>query len=145
VRTSFLNRALGEAEPVPRAGSALVGGDGSFSFLADSGLYDLFVQPDSATGFGWYVRPMLRVGPVDQDLKNVNVPLPVVYQGFVTSATGTYNAESTVPEALIRAYYVVNPDNPDERAAIQVAETRADRNGAFKLLIPARVDDDRTR
>lgn len=136
-KTSILTRALGDAERVPRASAALVAEDGSFSFMADSGTYDLFVQSDLATGFGWYVRPSLQILPVDQDLSSLNVPLPVVYQGFVTSAVGTYNPSNTVPDALIRAYYVLNPDDPERRAAIQVAETRADRNGAFKLLIPA--------
>lgn len=139
-KASLLTRALGEAPQTPRASAALAGKDGSFSFLADPGVFDLFVQPDPTTGFGWYVRPSLEVTAAGQDLRTLNVPLPVVYQGFVTSSVGTYNVSNTVPDALIRAYYVLNPDEPERRATIQVAEARADRNGAFKLLIPASLD-----
>lgn len=144
VQTDLLDRAAGRADQLPRlprAGAALVNPDGYFSFLADSGTYDLFVQPDPASGFGWYVRPLLEVDSADQDLRNVAVPLPVVFQGTVTSPTGTYNVADGVSDALIRAYsYVPNPDRPAERAAIQVAEARSDRYGNFKLLIPAKLE-----
>jgi hypothetical protein len=114
--------------------------DGSFSFVADPGMYNLFVQPDPASGFAWYVQPMLDVALSDLDLGNLDVSLPVVFHGVVTSPIGTYSASNGVADALIRAYaYVPNPDQPDERAAIQVAETRADQNGSFKLLIPAEL------
>jgi hypothetical protein len=140
VRTDLLGRAEGRVDPPPRAGGALVNQDGSFSFLADPGFYDLFVQPDQDSGFGWYVQPLLQVESADQDLGDLKVTLPVVFRGVVTSSTGTSNASSGVSDALIRAYtYVSNPERPEERAAIQVAETRADQNGAFKLLIPQKL------
>jgi hypothetical protein len=147
VQPDILDRADGTADQLPRTGASLVEEDGSFSFLADAGTYDLFVQPDPASGFAWYVQPMLKVGSSDLDLSKLDVSLPVVFHGVVTSPIGTYSASNGVADALIRAYtYVSNPDRPDERAAIQVAESRADQNGAFKLLIPAELyEPDLTR
>jgi hypothetical protein len=140
VQPDLLDRADGTADQLPRAGASLVEPDGSFSFLADPGMYNLFVQPDPASGFAWYVQPMLDVALSDLDLGNLDVTLPVVFHGVVTSPIGTYNASNGVADALIRAYsYVANPEQPGERAAIQVAETRADQNGSFKLLIPAEL------
>jgi hypothetical protein len=140
VQTDLWVRARGEADQQPRAGAALINLDGYFSFLADSGFYDLFVQPDQTSGFGWYVQPMLEVESADQELGELKVTLPVVFHGIVTAPMGTSNASSGVADALIRAYtYVSNPARPEERAAIQVAETRADQNGAYRLLIPQKL------
>lgn len=134
IQTDLLSARLGMTEPVPRATSALVRSDGNFSLTADPGLYDLVVQPDPSTRFGWYAWSSVRM-PELASLGSITVPAPVVYSGSVGVMTsGETSTRVAVPGALLRAY--ADADGEPGGAVIQVAETRADDEGNFSLLIP---------
>jgi hypothetical protein len=60
------------------------------------------------------------------------LPLPVPYSGDVTVLDGV-----VLPGALIRVYVLL--DDPAE-AVVQVAESRADAEGRFDLLLPERLE-----
>ena len=98
-------------------------------------------------------QPRFTLSSASQDLGRLILPLPIVYQGAVTipgasTAEGSPDSMS-VPNALIRAYvyldqngaYTAEPDDPQRgaRSALQIAETRADDQGRFRLLLPSRL------
>jgi hypothetical protein len=150
LQSDVLHQALGEASFVPRASTASVLADGSFALRADSGTFDVTVRPLASTGFGWLVFPSVGVGtaPANSGGPNLgtqSIPLPVSYSGTVTTPGGTTGDKPSVPNALIRAYiymskgeYVSGPSKAD--SVLQVAETRANADGAFEILIPAAVN-----
>src|SRR5690606_29437960 len=89
---------------LPRATSSFLSQDGSFEILADSGVFDLSVRPDVATGYAWLVVPNVPVGPAgtqaSSDLGTLRMPQPVRYTGGVSAlSVGGGGAN-----ALIRAY-----------------------------------------
>jgi hypothetical protein len=141
--TNVLNVGDGSVAPVAQSTSGAVNAEGYFSFDADPGTFDLRVEPDPSTNYGWFVRPGF-VLPDDQDaLAELDVELPISYKGSVTALT----SGGTVPlaGALIRAYaYVDAGGTPATTAAgntvVQVAETYSEdmsgTPGAFTLLIP---------
>jgi hypothetical protein len=150
IKVDVLHQTLGEAVVVPRAASARVGSNGDFALHADPGTFDVSVRPLAESGFSWLVVPGVAVGTTGPTSAGANLmtralPLPVVYRGTVT-LPGAANAMATpVPGALIRAYvyttaglYTSQPTKAD--AVVQVAETRADTSGVFKLLIPATLN-----
>jgi hypothetical protein len=150
IKVDVLHQTLGEAVVVPRAASARVGSNGDFALHADPGTFDVSVRPLAESGFSWLVVPGVAVGTTGPTSAGANLmtralPLPVVYRGTVT-LPGAANAVATpVPGALIRAYvyttaglYTSQPTKAD--AVVQVAETRADTSGIFKLLIPATLN-----
>src|SRR5262249_44253522 len=120
---------------------------GGFAFEADAGIFDLRVQPDPTTGFGWLVAPQLALPPGDDSLSQLSVPLPIVYRGSVSiqDAMGPV----PIPSPLIPAYADVTHDGmlatkpSADTVAIQVAEAHADDvNGTFTLLIPRTLGSD---
>lgn len=135
---------------VPRPADALVDDSGRFVLevddLAESRV-NVGVQAPEQLGFGWFVRPGVRLGQGDQDLGRVTLPLPAALSGraVVRGAQG----DTTLGLAVIRAYAYLDKDfryTRDPAAAlsiVQVAETRADADGAFRLLLPATIDDAR--
>ncbi|MEO7034476.1 MAG: hypothetical protein ABI548_11280 [Polyangiaceae bacterium] len=146
-----LHEALGEITAVPRASTGTVMASGSFNLLADSGTFDVSVRPQAGTGFAWSVVPAVGVGTTPETSAGVNLasllsPLPVQYGGTVTVPGATADSAVAVPGALIRAYaytlkgsYTSDPAKAD--SVVQIAETRADDTGGFKLLIPASLND----
>jgi hypothetical protein len=146
---SVLDQALGQALPVPRAGTGSVSTSGDFSLLGDSGTFDVSVRPLAATGFPWLVMPNVGVGTAAANSAGANLgtrglPLPVLYRGTVTQA-GSNPDPDPVPGALIRAYvYTLNGEYTSDwskaDSLVQVAETRADQDAAFTLLIPAELN-----
>lgn len=127
----------------PRAGIGLVDDAGKFAVAADPGLFDVSVQAPESLGFGWFVRPGVQVGDQDEDLGRVTPPRPALLSGTArVSVTGT-----GVPlgSAAIRAYAYLDKNLAYTRDAkqavsvVQVAETRADETGAFRLLVPSRI------
>jgi hypothetical protein len=149
-QVDVLHQALGEAVVVPRAATARVEPGGDFGLIADPGTFDVSVRPLAASGFSWLVIPSVAVGTTGPtsagaNLKSRALPLPVVYRGTVTLPGAGGAPSTTVPGALIRAFvymsaglYTSEPAKAD--AVVQVAETRADTNGVFKLLIPATLN-----
>jgi hypothetical protein len=128
---------------VPRATPASSAEDGSFQLFADSGVFDLSVRPEPESGFAWLVQPNIRVLPAaaqsSQELGVLRLPVPVRYTGAVSSL----NVGGRVADALIRAYAYLDEegdvtDQPaDAYSVVQVAETRADSEGRFELLLPS--------
>jgi hypothetical protein len=141
------NRLDREGALLATATTSLVDVHGNFEFSADPGTFDLFVQPDPSTRFGWYVRPSFVVGAEDTELPlgTLTVPLSRRYAGTILVGPKTTD-RPVLPNALIRAYVYVTPDGEYAAApvadgsVIQVAETRSNDAGEFELLIPASLD-----
>lgn len=132
--------AAGAVPLKPQAVNALVGADGSFVLRSDPGTFDLSIRPDSQSGFAWLVRPNVAVAKSLHELGELTLPLPVVYHGDVQVP-----GEVVVPGALIRAYVYLteagySADPSEAHSVLQVAEARADANGAFSLLLPAKLN-----
>jgi hypothetical protein len=68
------------------------------------------------------------------------MPLPIAYHGVVTAPLAA-GAAKPVPGAVLRAYvYVAGAGTTDltkAKSVLQIAETRADNDGRFELLVPA--------
>jgi len=136
-------QAFGEGPFVPRAGIGLVDAGGRFAVEADPGVFDVSVQAPESLGFGWFVRPGVRVSEHDQDLGKVALPRPALLSGTARVSLG--GAEVALGSAAIRAYAYLDKDlaytrDPKQAlSVVQVAETRADESGAFRLLVPSRI------
>jgi hypothetical protein len=134
-----LDRALGAVPFVPRASSAVTDEEGAFELRADSGTFDISVQPGPLTGFAWLVRPNVVI-EVTKSLGPLSLPLPVPYRATVTSADA-----GPLGGALIRAFLYLDAEKTyttvpaDARSLLQIAESRARADGTFELLIPARA------
>jgi hypothetical protein len=136
--------AFAEGRPfTPRAGIGLVDDAGRFAVAADPGVFDVSVQPPESLGFGWFVHTGVSVGAEDENLGLVTPPKPVVLSG--TGRVALLGAEVPLGSAAIRAYAYLDKNlayTRDARQAVsvvQVADTRADENGAFNLLIPSSI------
>ncbi len=132
--------AAGTAPLKPQAVTAVVGSDGSFILQSDPGTFDLSIRPESQSGYAWLVRPNVAVNNPLHELGELGLPLPVVYKGKV-SVPGNV----VVPGALIRAYVFMTDqgyaDDPeDAQSVLQVAEARAEADGSFTLLLPAKLN-----
>lgn len=162
---TVLDEALGQDAFVPRSASALAT-NGRFTLAeVDCGgctpgtgaLFDLSVRPPDGSGFPWFVDPGVTVSS-DIDFKTLAIPLPIIQRGVVEVLQGTTAEPVSVPGALIRAYVLRDNlgavvDSPGTlpsctsagvtggarciRSALQVAETRADGDGTFMLVVPA--------
>lgn len=136
-------QAFGAGTFTPRATNALVDAAGHFVVHADPGRFDVSVQAPESFGFGWFVRPGVQVGAHDEDLGGVNLPRPSLLSGTARVSLG--GSELALSSAAIRAYAYLDKDQAYTRDAkqavsvVQVAETRADETGAFRLLVPSRI------
>jgi hypothetical protein len=139
--------AFGSPPFVPRSTGALVDDGGRFVLRVDkleASRVNVTVQAPEELGFGWFVRPGLELGVGDQDLGRVTLPLPAVLSGVAS----VQQDSKAVPlqSGTIRAYAYLDEDfrytrDPTvAKTVIQVAETRADDAGAFRLLLPATID-----
>lgn len=132
-------QAFGKGFFLPRASSSYVADSGRFSMQVDPGVFDVSVQPPESSGFAWFVRPALGISG-DQDLGRVSMPLPAAISGQATLAT-----TAPLADASIRAYvyldkqkqYTRDPKKAD--SVVEVASTRADHQGHYRLLIPERL------
>jgi hypothetical protein len=137
---ALYDRSLGPISFVPRASITTIDDDGRFSVLADPGTFDVSVRPAGDTRFAWLVRPNLSVAQADKDLGDMRLPLPVHYQGSVTTA------KRAVPGALIRAYIYMDSTpsytgDPSLAASVlQIAETSSDDQGNYDLYLPSTID-----
>jgi hypothetical protein len=128
---------------VPRASSAVSASEGTFQIFADPGVFDLSVRPEPESGFAWLVRPNVTVLPASaqsqQELGTLRMPLPVRYTGAVNSL----NLGGRVADALIRVFAFLDDEGvviergSEAYSVLQVAETRADADGRFELLLPS--------
>lgn len=140
---STFEQAFGGAPFSPRASSGLVDDQGAFTVPIDPGRFDISVQAPEELGYAWYVRPGVQAGDRDFELGTVQQPRPSVLSGSVTLAlpSGTQPLASSA----IRAYVYLNKDfaytrDPEQATSVvQVAETRSDAQGKFRLLLPATI------
>jgi hypothetical protein len=137
--------AFGALNFVPRATTALAEDSGRFVVQADPGIFDFTVQAPEALGFGWFVRPRVQVkSDGKQDLGQMVLPPPSLLVG----TAGISLAGTVVPlaSAALRAYAYLDKDaaytrDPRQAASVvEVAETRADEQGAFRLLLPSTIE-----
>ncbi|MCC6216128.1 MAG: carboxypeptidase regulatory-like domain-containing protein [Polyangiaceae bacterium] len=142
LNAGVLERAVGRASFVPQPATSMVSVDGSFELRAAPSAYDFSLRPDAEGGFAWVVRPNVLVlaGTAVIDLGAATLRPPARYAGTVASPLGA------VPSATVRAYAFLDaesaPTLDPARAAsvVQVAESRADAEGRFDLLLPADLD-----
>ncbi len=139
---------LHDVEPfVPRSTGSFVDDAGRFVLQVDklrNSRVNVRVEAPEELGFGWFVRPGLELGVVDQDLGRVALPLPAVISG---AASVIEEGESLpLTSGVIRAYAYLDENfrytrEPQvARTIVQVAETRADTDGGFRLLLPETID-----
>ena len=107
------------------------------------------MQPADGTGFAWLVRPNVTVTKGIEDFGQLTIPLPVAYSGHVTVAGHADPANQSsvvIPGALVRAYIYMDKsqsftsDAGQAASVLQIAETRADSDGAFQLLLPSHLN-----
>jgi hypothetical protein len=120
---------------------AALSSEGRFFVRSDYGTFDLSVRPSQETGFAWLVQPSVEVTAPNQALPDdLQMTWPVVYEGTVNSSS-----VGRLPGALIRTYVYIGGDGEvvsdpaDATSVLQVAETRADDEGRYQLLLPSRV------
>jgi hypothetical protein len=126
-----------------RGAVELLGDEGRFDVAVDPGVFDLSVRPEARSRFGWYVGAGLELtGGEDYELPEVAAaPLPVAYRGKVW--LGGSVGGTPIGGALIRAFAYKASDGQftndpaQARTLVQIAETRADDDGRYELLIPA--------
>ncbi len=138
---SAFQSAFGQAPLYPRPSSGLVDDEGRFALSVEPGRFDVTVEAPEALGFGWYVRPGADVGDRDLDLSVADLKRPSVLTGRVTLAAS--GGTRPLASAAINAYAYLNKDrqytrDPEQAVSVvQVAATRANDDGAFRLLLPA--------
>jgi hypothetical protein len=138
-------RVFGEEEKTTavRAANGLVDDTGQFVVHADPGRFDVSVQAPESLGFAWFVRPGVQVGERNVDLGRVSLPRPSLLSG--TARVLVDGIELALSSAAIRAYAYLDKDLAYTRDAkqavsvVQVADTRTDENGAFRLPVPSHI------
>jgi len=137
------DQVFGGATFIPRATPGLVDAAGRFVVEADPGSFDISLRPPESSGFAWFVRPGFEVQPgsPQQQLGGLAPQQPSLFTGSIVVGEGPM--PSAIPFALIRAYAYLDEnlaytgDPMAARSVIQVAQTRTDEQGDFRLLIPA--------
>jgi len=139
----ILEIALGAAASSPRSPTAETGSSGEFSMPVDPGLVALLVRTPEESGFPWLVRSGIEVEvgeTADLDLGMLSATYPVTVEGTLRDPDG-----NLVQRARLRAFGLVGAKGgvvakgEPARRALQVAETRSNESGRFRLLLPASV------
>lgn len=123
---------------VPSGVSGGTSQDGKFELLADAGSFDVVARTVSTdTDFSWAFRLGVTVGDGDVILGDVQEKPPLMVFGEVAG-----EQVGLLPSALIRAYAYVKAGQISTSAAeadyvLLVAETRANADGEYQLLLPA--------
>ena len=136
-------QAFGAGPFAPRASTGLVDQAGQFALQADPGRFDISLRAPASLGFAWFVHPSVQVGQHNQDLGHVTLPTPAMLSGTARVSVG--GVAAALGSAAIRAYAYLDKDlaytrDPKQAVSVvQVAEARADENGAFRLLVPSRI------
>jgi hypothetical protein len=138
---SVLEIAQGLRVFPPGATSDSTDSHGRFKILADSGVFDLSSRSLESSGYPWSVHLGARVSNDGLELGRLRIPLPVAVSGTLNSQ----DIGAVVPEALIVAYAMVKNGKPvadpnDADQATPVAESRADSEGRFRLLLPSTLE-----
>jgi hypothetical protein len=128
-------------------------------------IFDVTVQPADGSRLPWAIRPGIVVASsAPYDLQDVQTPLPIIQRGTVQVPQAAPNPPIPVPGTLISAYLlrdasgapIFDPTGLPScatgtytgtegssqciRSALQVAETRADAQGNYELVLPASID-----
>jgi hypothetical protein len=139
---TILESSLGMAAVLPRRASGTSLGDGSFSVGVDPGTFLLSVRTNETVAFPWIIRTSLAVkadGPQPLDLGEMKSSYPMVVEGTLRDAWGP------VQRALLRAYAPLAANGTSARkgdvvqGAVQIAETRSNESGHYRLLLPAQL------
>jgi len=134
--------AIGRGDFAPRSTAALVDDAGRFTLNVDPGRFDVTIQTAEELGFGWFVRPGVSLGTKNEDLGRLQSPTPSILSGSIFVRPDTTHP---LASANVRAYAYLDKDlryTRDPKLAesvIQVAETRADVNGSYRLLLPSTI------
>jgi hypothetical protein len=140
---SLFPEAFGTASFAPRASSALVDSSGRFKVQVDPGTFDVLVRVPEELQYAWFVRPAVKVEEPERDIGRVPSPPTTLATGI--AQVGTAAMPSPVPFALLRAYAYLDDkglytrDLGNAAWVIQVAETRTDEDGKFRLLLPSSI------
>lgn len=135
--------AFGKGPFTPRSGIGLVDDAGKFAVAADPGQFDVSVQAPESLGFAWQVYPGVQVMDHDRDLGSVSLPRPSVLSGLAQVSLA--GSQAPLASATIRAYayldkhFAYTRDVKQAERVVQVAETRADIDGSFRLLVPSDI------
>lgn len=131
-------------EFIPTAFPGLVDEAGRFVLRADPGRFNIAVQPPVASNYAWSVRPSFEVvAGVEKELGRMPSRVPWVVSGVAT----VRESAAVVSGALVRAYAYLDEnlsytrDPAEARSVIQVAETRTDEQGKFRLLVPEDISN----
>ena len=137
------NEAFGLGPFTPRASSALVDETGRFVMQADPGTFDISVQASESLGFAWFVRAGVQVGDKTLDLGHANPLVPSVLDRHGRRLSAGCRPCSRQPRfAPTPTWTRTLAYTRDPKLAVsvvEVAETRADEQGAFRLLIPESI------
>jgi hypothetical protein len=141
--TSPFLAAFGDIPFSPRSSSDVVDERGNFVLPVDPGHFDITLQAPEELGFGWFVRPGVQVGERNVELGVLSLPWPWRLSG---TASITIDGQSQpLASSAIRAYAYLDKNlaytrDPEQAvSAIEVAETRADDQGRYQLLLPASI------
>lgn len=140
-----LKQAIGEPTYVPRGNVGTVQEKGDFAVYVDAGTYDFSIRPSAGSGYAWLVMPGAKIS-ASTGFDLLNLPLPVAYSGTLFTPGLTANAKAQpLAGALIDAYiYLKNgaytSSAADADSVLQIAETRSDAGGGFRVLIPASLN-----
>jgi hypothetical protein len=131
----------------------------------DGVLFDVSLRPPQSSRLPWFVKTPVAV-TADLDLGILSLGYPVIHQGQlrVTDASCASPESCVLPGALVSAYVLIDdagevitdpaglprcsmiadPAGSDTtrcaRAALKVAETRANDTGHFELLLPGALE-----
>lgn len=140
VTLPYLGSMLDDEIP-PRPASALTE-NGHFQLHVDGGTFDFSIAAPQSSGYPWLVRPRQIVALPTADAAPVvsldpfQLQMPAIVRGTVTGADG-----QVLPGATVRAWIgVSDPKNPKAPpSAVQIAETVADDQGVYVLLLPPSI------
>jgi hypothetical protein len=119
----------------PRTVTTTTDATGSFSMLADPGMYDIVVRPQDGTGFPWVTRRSVPVAlqPPPQALA-IPIPAPVLFD--LTLEDQEHNL---VVGAIVRAYATPPGAVPvtlgGPAAQIQLGAWLTDSQGHFPMAV----------
>lgn len=138
------NQAFGFSPFLPRGRSGLVNSS-RFAVSVDTGRFDISVRAPETLGFGWFVKPGVEVTDAPQDLGRVSLKAPSALRGTTTGLFVERDAvvSKVIGSCSVRAYayldkdFAYTRDSSSAVSVVQVAETRSDEQGAFRLLVPS--------
>jgi hypothetical protein len=109
---------------------------GTFTIPVDVGSYDVIVKPPTQSNFAWRILYNVDVGSRTQFSTIVPLAAPIVVTGALSYQGGSRNDETTLAGAEVRAFTVIDEDDPANARSIEIARGQADSAGRVTLLLP---------